>query len=364
MLKKIIWHVKKALSKEKVHYELPKLLKNLEEGDTKLLHFSAFSYRNAGDALLPLAVRDTIEKAFSEGFNWSGIRVHTPVTKAILNEINQSKGMVIGGGGLFLRDTNKNDSSGWQWACPIDYLEKIEVPVILYAVGYNRFRGQEDFDPIFTHHVNKFIEKSAFFGLRNTGSIENMKRYIDPKFHHKIRYQPCPTTILTKIYPEFFKPNQEEQFIAVNCAFDRLDLRIKGNPVEKLESIARVIKKLSNLLPIRYYVHCEADNDFLKYMDILDTAYTIVNLQTNVQSIIEEYAKPSLTIGMRGHAQMIPFGCQTPILSIISHDKMRFFLEDLNHLEWGSEIDSPDFEEDLYNKAVNILDNKAEVCIY
>lgn len=30
----------------------------------------------------------------------------------------------------------------------------------MFAVGYNRFRGQEDFDPIFKEHINLFCRKS------------------------------------------------------------------------------------------------------------------------------------------------------------------------------------------------------------
>ena len=53
------------------------------------------------------------------------------------------------------------------------------------------------------------------------------------------------------------------------------------------------------------------------------------------------YAHIDLAVGMRGHAQMIPFGLRRPIMSLISHDKMRYFLEDIEHPEWGVEVDSP-----------------------
>jgi hypothetical protein len=38
---------------------------------------------------------------------------------------------------------------------------------------------------------------------------------------------------------------------------------------------------------------------------------------------------------MRGHAGMIPFGCGTPIISLVSHPKMAYFLADIERPEWG-----------------------------
>jgi polysaccharide pyruvyl transferase WcaK-like protein len=77
----------------------------------------------------------------------------------------------------------------------------------------------------------------------------------------------------------------------------------------------------------------------------------------STKKIIDFYAKPKLVIGMRGHAQMIPFGCNTPILSIISHDKMQWFLDDINHPEWGIDVLDENFENELSDKILKILNN-------
>ena len=58
---------------------------------------------------------------------------------------------------------------------------------------------------------------------------------------------------------------------------------------------------------------------------------------------------------------MIPFGCKTPILSIISHDKLAWFLEDINHPEWGVDVMDNDFESKLYSCAINMLNTKKTV---
>lgn len=335
--------------------------KNQIDKQKKLIHIAAFTYGNAGDAILPTAVRDSLEIGETSNFNWTGVHAHTTINDELIAKINQQKGVVIGGGGLFLRDTNPNNLSGWQWSCSIDSLKKIKVPIALFAVGYNRFRGQEDFSSLFKEHVNVLAEKSPFIGLRNHGSIESVKNYIKEENHYKIKFQPCPTTIISKLYPILIDAENIENskpFIAVNCAFDRSVLRYGQQIGGKLSSIAKALKKLSNDFDIRYYSHVYSDEYFLPYLDCYGIKYQLVKLNNHPRKIIELYTTPSLTIGMRGHAQMIPFGCGTPILSIVSHEKMRYFIEDINHPEWGIDINDPNFEVELYNKAMYILSNQ------
>ena len=58
---------------------------------------------------------------------------------------------------------------------------------------------------------------------------------------------------------------------------------------------------------------------------------------------------------------MIPFGLRRPIMSIISHDKMRFLLEDIDRLEWGVEIDSPDLKNNLVSALARVESEKESV---
>ena len=99
-----------------------------------------------------------------------------------------------------------------------------------------------------------------------------------------------------------------------------------------------------------------SDEKALPYFDELGIKYELVRLN-NVKQIVECYSKPRLVIGMRGHAQMIPFGCLTPIVSIISHDKMQWFLDDIEHPNWGADVLDPDFEEKLLDASIQAYNN-------
>lgn len=317
-------------------------------------HISAYGNGNMGDTFLPIALRNLFNMHIGVK-KWINKSVYKNVTDSDISVYNQSDLVVIGGGGLFLKDTNPNDLSGWQWTCSLKMLDKIESPLIAFAIGYNRFRGQEDFEPIFTEHLNRFVDKAKFVGIRNHGSIENLKKYLkNDALKDKLTFQPCMTTLTSLLYPQLHTYEQKEDFIALNCAFDRQSMR-KSND-EILKAIARVINKLSEFTKIKVYAHSEADSKICPYLDALSVNYEYIKFKKTEQ-MLSEYSKPRLVIGMRGHAQMIPFGCNTPILSIISHDKMQWFLDDIHHPEWGVDILNPSFEAELYEKAKELYNS-------
>jgi polysaccharide pyruvyl transferase WcaK-like protein len=310
--------------------------------------------------LLPLVLRDLFNISIGVQY-WFYIHAHTIITDKLVRKINNKDIFIIGGGGIFLKDTNQNSLSGWQWSCSIEQLKKINIPIIMFAVGYNRFRGQDDFEPIFTEHLNVFVEKAAFVGIRNTGSINKLKDYLKKdELKAKLQFQPCMTTLLAKLYGEKIDfQTSKDDFIAVNCAFDRQDLRFASE--EFLLGITHIVKNLSEITMIKYYSHTNSDNQILSYFEKAGIHYELVKLK-HIKQIVMEYKKPRLVIGMRGHAQMIPFGCLTPILSIVTHDKLHWFLEDISHPEWGVDVLQPDFEEQLLEKAMYLYQNY-EKCI-
>ena len=319
-------------------------------------HVAMYSSGNAGDIILPRSVRDSFDFV-SSSVNWKGCHAHRIVTESILSEINEKDGLLIGGGGLFLCDTNPNKRSGWQWNCSVDALRKIKIPIALFGVGYNRFREQDDFMPVFKKHLNLLAEKSVYIALRNHGSLNAIKKYLPVKLHDKLRYQPCPTTICSNLYPELIIPYtqyRQQKTFALNCAFDRIDNRLKRRTDKILLDLAGIMKRcILTGYNIEYFAHTPSDEIFLPYLDRLGVPYEVIRLyNVHPRNILKAYSRVSLAIGMRGHAQMIPFGCGTPILSLISHDKLQWFLDDIGHPEWGVEMLDESFPEILYEKII------------
>lgn len=344
--------------------------KNLNEARKLCASFNEFvhivvdSTANTGDYILGRCTRLLVEKTALPDVDWKIQHVINRVDEHYIDMCNRSKGIVIGGGGLLLKDTNPNSFSGWTWPCPTELLKKIEKPIYVLGIGYNRFRGQADFDECFTESINTLVEKSAFFGLRNHGSMRAVKKYLREELHDKVKFHPCATTVLAKLR-ELPERRIEEPFVAVNFALDRGTLRY-GKRLESIVlSIVAVVAELSKCYKIKVYVQCKGDEQIAAFIRRAEVPCEVVTLTTELteEEYMRHFTEPELVLATRGHAQMIPFGCKTPVISIISHDKLAWFLEDINHPEWGIDIEDEAFGTKLLEKAEYMLQHREEICL-
>jgi polysaccharide pyruvyl transferase WcaK-like protein len=303
----------------------------------KASHVSYFSgWENAGDTVLSKCVRSLFNKSFSNG--WNLIKLTDPVRGKNIEKINQSDYLLIGGGGVLLPDSNANSISGWQWAIDPTFWEKIKVPVIVFGIGYNFFKGQKN-SGLFIDNLEKLVTRADFFSLRNHGSIKKVCELLPEKLHNKIAYQPCPTTIIRSLYPSL-KSKKGSNLIGINIAFDRYERRFGKNIYTILDQIALAMKQIEELgFQIINVCHLENDSKFEISLDQRSVKYQTVNLQFMLPNeVYDFYNKVELMFGMRGHAQMIPFGLNTKIISLGTHDKIRYFLEDINALDWYIDV--------------------------
>ena len=302
-------------------------------GSTTACHFSYFSgWENAGDTVLSKTVRDNFNVI--KPTCWDLKQVTDPVTTDTIKLINQKDYMVIGGGGLLLPDSNPNAVSGWQWAISENLLSQIDVPLIVYAIGYNFFIGQKP-EALFIHNLKQIVQKASFFSLRNTGSIQAVKALIGEELSSKVRFQPCPTTIIRRVDKQA-PAKIPTKNVGINIAYDRYHLRYGAEIYEIMDQIAIALKEIS-LKGYHIYSICHLENDskFELTLDAHQVKYQHVNLQYSLPSeTYDIYSKMEVTLGTRGHAQMIPFGLNSKIISLGSHHKLRYFLEDINSMDW------------------------------
>lgn len=292
---------------------------------------------NIGDTVLFQLVRELFDK-FIDGIEWTLYPLRGRYNRNVIDELNKQDGIVLGGGGVLLKDTNINNVSGWQWACSLDNMKRINVPIYVFAIGYNRFRGQDDFIPVFGDSLRFLVENSAFFSVRNYGSKRALEKYLPGKLKDKVVFQPCPTAVWNRIHD--FPPVKVGKKIAVNLASDRDHLRYNGKLGAITGQIISAARRAGKeLVSVRHSPH-----DF-----VIDGA-EVVNLNGGtMEQTYGFYRETPLTIGTRGHSQMIPFGLGRSISSLITHDKVSWFLEDIEHPEWGMEIGEP-FEDWLVGR--------------
>jgi polysaccharide pyruvyl transferase WcaK-like protein len=341
-------------------------------GAKRLLHIGVHSSanRNAGDTVLFPVVRRTFETLLGP-CDWMLRQAWEPFSAEDARCANKEfDGIVIGGGGLLLRDQAGSDiaNSGWQWNSTVSAVKEIDIPLIIFAIGYNRFRGQADFNPIFTDHIRALTARASFFGLRNIGSINALRQYLEESQRNKLCRQYCPTTVLWQLYPEYRSVAQAhdakgERKLAFNAAFDREALRFGQDVDRVLANVAgAVLAAQERGWKIVVIAHKTMDRNIEPYLDAVGVEYDTADLtDAGPEEVMTVYSQVDFAFGMRGHAQMIPFGLRRPIMSVISHDKMRFLLDDIKRPGWGVEVDSPDLAKHLDAALAAIESNRQMV---
>ncbi|WP_122615891.1 polysaccharide pyruvyl transferase family protein [Streptomyces sp. Tu 4128] len=328
----------------------------------QLAHVALFAEgdENAGDKVLPEAVRLCFGTDTGPG-HWYPQPVHRLVGEAALEQLNARRGVVVGGGGLFLPDTSPNGNSHWQWNVPDDLLARVTAPLAVFAVGYNVFDGQLYRRRRFAESLRVLVERSAFFGLRNHGSIDRVRELLPASLRDRVRYQPCPTTVARQLLPGRFEAAERSYTVLVNCAYDRAGLRFGHDYGHFLAQTAHALGALRERADVRYAAHMPADERFVHDLRRehgialpVEPLYAMSN-----DAIRDLYARARLVIGMRGHAGMIPFGCGTPILSLVSHPKLAYFLSDIGRPEWGLSVHDRELGPRLAERASAVLDDHA-----
>ncbi|MER5523826.1 glycosyltransferase [Streptomyces sp. NPDC002677] len=328
--------------------------------EDQLAHVAFYMDRqgNAGDKLLPETVRlgfgpDTSSR------RWHSVHAHRYFDQAALERVNARRGLVIGGGGLFIPDTMPNGNSAWQWNVPDEHLRAIDVPIMVYAVGFNAFDGQSYRATRFNESLRLLVEKSSFFGLRNHGSIAKVRGMLPPELQDKVVFQPCPTTVMRQLVAGWSDPLYREDTVMLNAAYDRAGLRFGHDYAHFLAEMAKAVRKIGEHTEVKCVAHSLDDEkiafDLRREHGISLPVIPMYDFSND--EIRETYAKTRLVIGMRGHAGMIPFGVGTPIISLISHPKMAYFLNDIERPEWGVSVHERDLGEILTERAIDILDN-------
>ena len=333
--------------------------KDVHSSKYKLAHIGFHNSTNAGDIALFESVRKQYEYYLGD-VEFKLFELHNRVSERLIAKLNTYDGIIIGGGGLFLKDTNENDISGWQWPIPKELYAKIEIPLFVHAVGYNRFRDQGEFIAEFNLNLNELVNASSFIGLRNSGSIQSIQNYLGPGLKSKICFQPCPTTMLDILYrDEIENINKNivkagKKKIAVNIAFDRHNLRYGRQSEENdiMNTLCDAIIELKRQdFEIINLVHVPRDEEFNLWLRKKNIKIEVINLVgASIDKIIEVYKQFDLVIGTRGHAQMIPFGLDISILSLVSHDKLIYFLNDINENGRAIEIKSNRLKSELLSK--------------
>lgn len=319
--------------------------------------FYAMKGGNFGDVALPHAVRQAVETS-TGSTGWLPFHAHQVFDERRTEQANAQRALVVGGGGLFLPDTSPNGNSGWQWNVPASSLAKLQVPLHLFGVGYNLFEGQVYPGELFQRNLRVLAEHATSLGLRNHGSMSRVLDQLPDELHAKVRFVPCPTTVLEHIHPALAPAESGTGRVLLNGAFDRSTRRFADGYGPFLAQMAQWVRDVrASGATVEIAAHLPGDkrlgNDLADEHGV--ELETVPLYGMTPDEAYAAYRRASVVVGMRGHATMIPFGLGTPVLSLISHPKMRYFLEDIERPEWGFSVHDADLAGPLTARTLDVL---------
>lgn len=311
----------------------------------KALHIFAVNGKsNSGDFFLGPSTKNKFEQIVGEHVAWTNHDVRKLVTEKDIQYYNNFDAIVIGGGGLLLPDTNPNIVSCWQWACSSKLIQKITSKIYVVGIGWNHFYGQNIAMPnrhntmqfserfkIFKDNMETLIEKSTFFTMRHNGDVEKLKEVVDQKYHEKIKFDFCPVIgYVEKKYKQSFSSGE---YITFEIKDDRPNRRYIGTSIEDfyntLFEFIAILRHQEEKIAVMSH---DGSNSFVRFLKDRGFHDFIIlnNTVANEEAIIKNYSKVKKLYCSAGHSQMTAFALGLDNYSLISHDKLLYFLQDTN----------------------------------
>ncbi|WP_083987942.1 polysaccharide pyruvyl transferase family protein [Croceicoccus marinus] len=309
-------------------------------------HYGAW-HGNAGDVMIAFAEHALFDNRFGKQ-SWLVENHQRKVTHEDVERINASaRAVVVGGGGLIIPDHYRyveNTDSDWQWNISLSDLAAIRRPLLGFALGYNRMAGQADFKPFFRDHIAAVVDQSVFFGLRNGGSIARLSDYLPPHLHSRLSLQPCPTNLMSMIRPESWAATRDPQERSVTfvlfMGFQRLGLVEKSENIRRIGDLAKRLHR--DGWTIHVATHTAEELAAVPMFRKAGVPFTLKMLDMmSPEGIAQYYRSKSLVIGMRGHGVMLPYGLGVPVMGIINHVKVRYFLEEVKLGDYAVDLEDP-----------------------
>ena len=333
-----------------------------------VFHYNSTS-RNYGDLAVTHGIRSSLSAISKESLNFISIdlKAGNPLTIDDIYYMNSfGHALIVGGGGLIMKGDGFDTESGWQFNIDIELLKRIQIPIIIYAIGLNNFPNDVGLSEKAYDHLRETMRIAKLVSVRNSGTKEFLKGI---SVFKKIDVIPDPAMFVERFDLVLPFPN-DEYLIGINWAGDRLSTRYKDDL--KLDDISKIAKACKRFLEFKGggkvvwipHVSVYDMNESYIFRDILkDAFFDISELYPHmypeqyfyVPQILGIYKRMNMVIAMRGHGNIFSFGQGTRCIAYGDHKKVEFFSREVN----TPRLKTSCTEDELYNCMLN-SDNNTE----
>jgi Polysaccharide pyruvyl transferase len=304
--------------------------------------------RNFGDFAIEAGVQTMLRRVAKRPLIFTPVDCQqTWFHPALIDRLNADADLLlVGGGGMIFHRPMDSSRSGWQFNVAQADLDRIRVPMVVHGIGFNKFYyDTSGFKPEMDDHLRRTQQVAALFSTRNAGTKEELiRRGLDGA---GIEVIPDSGMFVPPSPIEIPGAVKGELLIGLNWAGDRVEQRWPGDPEKTARGVAESLARaLAAILAARGGGHVvwtphlmEIDRHCRDVFEaVLGDAFIDVETAMahifppslyQVPFLADIYRQCGLVIGMRGHANIVPFGAGTRVVAIGSHAKNRFFLDEI-----------------------------------
>jgi polysaccharide pyruvyl transferase WcaK-like protein len=339
---------------------------------------------NFGDRVLQVATTNIVSERYKGDLKFVYIdNQKTYFSECLIEKMNREADMLlVGGGGFIMHRPMDHSHSGWQFNIDTENIGKIDIPIAAYGLGYNKFPYDEHMFPeSMWENLQAVIDKSAVFSVRNNGTLFTLEEHgIDTE---KVTVVPDPGMFMPA--DEYRHPclAGDNIKIGLNWATDRPAQRFKedGRATDALKVVLQSCKVaadkhdakiylIEHLLrcPTNYVVKDElhalaadilGDRVCFTYDELFEDLYPPFDYTAGFFADI--YRQMDLTLGVRGHANIIPFGQNTPIIGLGQHNKVKWFMDDVMLGQYLIRLDAKYGYDELISLIDEMLENSKDI---
>ena len=276
---------------------------------------------------------------------------------------NQYDVLVIGGGNFF-EICHDYSNTGCTINLSHEVLEKIKVPILFNALGFDHHKGcTEKTRENFLHFIQSLLDRpQTLVSFRNDGSRQN---FIDcygkwDKRIFAVADGGFFADYLKTSWRKTYVP-AESPVIGINLACDMQANRLKEKSYECfLDELRAVFCHLvdEQSVQLKFFPHIPSDlkiiHDLLaRFEDKIARNHVevapLLSGQGQEHEIVNYYRNCDLITGMRFHTNVIGFGSNITSVPIVSYPKVMHLYLELDAAQWLADANAIDFVDSYYN---------------
>jgi polysaccharide pyruvyl transferase WcaK-like protein len=265
-----------------------------------------------------------------------------PFDKSFVDLINSNCGMIVGGA-VAMNGRPQYANTGMRFNLPHQLWSAIRKPIIFYGLSHRHWRGEIYHHAATLHSTLKHIldHPQMLLALRNDGTCEWLAETVGID-DDRIRIIPDPGVFVVadpNMYCHEFDPQRRNVLLAFNDEDWEGRYRDRARRLAVVEGMVRPIERMIEKFDVNLVIVPHYFDDFRMAIDFVDRCRPQLAHQRMIASGLAglrgsrefygRYAQADLVISMRVHSMSPAIGLGTPMIPIVTQDRMTMFLADV-----------------------------------